>query len=390
MELAQLTRLAESAARMVQAEAAAVCLLDASGAHLGVAAAYGLPGDVLDGAPWPVQSCAFDREALAGVPVVITDIRDDSRAVGGLAPGQDVRAALGLPLLYGNKPLGTLHVYAAAPGRFSPDDAARLKPLAELGAAYIAAAQALAELKTLEANQAQFVRVVTHELRSPITVSQSLVRSVLKGYAGAMTDKQAEVFARVSRRLDFMESLVNDLLDLAAGKAPGAGEPEPVVLNASIGRVLLLLQPRAEDKNIKLTLQTCREPLVVRGTEPGLDRIFVNLVGNAVKYTPAGGAVTVSVQPIGGQAQVEVSDTGIGIPEEALPNLFQEFYRAPNAKQVAETGTGLGLAIVKDLVERYGGRIQVRSAVGHGTTFTVTFPLVSNDSSAALEATCIG
>jgi signal transduction histidine kinase len=96
-----------------------------------------------------------------------------------------------------------------------------------------------------------------------------------------------------------------------------------------------------------------------------------------VKYTLPGGAVTVLVQQVYGQAQVEVADTGIGIPEEALPHLFEEFYRAPNAKKLDEVGTGLGLAIVKDLVERYGGRIQVQSVINQGTTFTVTFPLVS-------------
>ena len=125
-----------------------------------------------------------------------------------------------------------------------------------------------------------------------------------------------------------------------------------------------------------MTFQSCRDQLVVRGTEEGLDRIFVNVVGNAVKYTPPGGVVTISMQQVGGQAQVEVADTGIGIPEDALPHLFEEFYRAPNAKK-AEVGTGLGLAIVKDLVERYDGRIQVKSTVGVGTTFTVTLPLLS-------------
>jgi signal transduction histidine kinase len=202
---------------------------------------------------------------------------------------------------------------------------------------------------------------------------------VLKGYAGELTAKQTEMFTRVSRRLDFLESLVNDLLDLAAGKASELAEERPVSLNASIGRVMLLWQPRAEEKNQVMTLDLCRDQLVIRGTEEGLDRILVNLVGNAVKYTPPGGSVTVSVQRVDGQAQVAVSDTGIGIPEESLPHLFEEFYRTPNAKKMAEVGTGLGLAIVKDLVERYGGRIQVQSALGKGTTFTVTFPLLSAD-----------
>jgi signal transduction histidine kinase len=136
------------------------------------------------------------------------------------------------------------------------------------------------------------------------------------------------------------------------------------------------LQPRAEEKNQAMALQLCREQLVVRATEEDLDRIWVNLVGNAVKYTPPGGSIMVSVQRVDGQAQVVVSDTGIGIPAESLPHLFEEFYRAPNAKKMAEVGTGLGLAIVKDLVERYGGRIQVQSELGQGTTFTVTLPLL--------------
>jgi len=238
----------------------------------------------------------------------------------------------------------------------------------------------LESLAALEAAQARFIQVATHELRAPVTVAQSLVRGVLKGYAGEMTEKQADVFGRISRRLDGLESLINDLLDLAAGKAPQLAEREgPVLLNASVGRAVLLLQPRAEEKGLALRLEPCREPLIVWGTEEGLDRIFANLVSNAVKYTPSGGAVTITVRKADDQAQVEVADTGIGIPQEALPHLFEEFYRAPNARALDETGTGLGLAIVKDLVERYRGRIEVESKLGQGSTFTVTLPLFYPD-----------
>lgn len=367
--------LTQSAALMLQAEAALVCLLDESGERLRVAAVYGLPAELLDRAPQEIKACPLDSQALAGVPIVVADAHSAPHPILPQLPDKTLHAELCLPIIHENHPLGTLHLYSTLVGRFSDDDAARLVPLVGLGAACIAATRELERLKTLEANQAQFVRIVTHELRSPITVSQSLVRSVLKGYAGAMTEKQSEVFTRISRRLDFMESLVNDLLDLAAGKTPSLAEPEPVALDASLKRVLVLLQPRAEDKNIKLTLQTERRPLIIQGTEEGLDRIFVNLIGNAIKYTPPGGSVTVSARAVEGQAQVRVSDTGIGIPPEALPNLFREFYRAPNAKKMAEAGTGLGLVIVKDLVERFGGRISVESVEGQGTTFTVTFPL---------------
>jgi len=366
--------LADSAAMALRADAAAVCLLDESGTRLSVAAVHGLPAELLDCAPQAIQLCALDREALTRRAAVVADAQHDPLEL----LGKDFRAGLCIPLVHEGHPVGTLHVYATVPERFCEDDVVVLRPLVDLGATAIAATRAMAELEALEASQARFIRMTTHELRSPVVVAQSLVRNVLAGYTGTLTDKQADVFTRISRRLDGLENLINDLLDLAAGKAPELAEEGPVVLNASIGRVVLLLQPRAEDKSLKMTFQSCRDQLVVRGTEEGLDRIFVNVAGNAVKYTPPGGAVAISVQQVDGQAQVEVADTGIGIPEEALPHLFEEFYRAPNAKK-AEVGTGLGLAIVKDLVERYGGRIQVKSTVGVGTTLIVTFPLLSTD-----------
>jgi signal transduction histidine kinase len=374
VELEQvLSRLAEGARQVLQADAAAVRLLDEEGAHLTVAAVSGLPAALRRHEPTAVEHSPLDGEALAGQPILISDAGADPRA--GDVP-QGYRSVLCVPLISEGHPLGTLHVYATEPARFSEEDAARLMPWADLGATAVAATRALTALEALEVSKAHFIRVVTHELRSPVTVTQSLVRGVLKGYAGELTDKQAEVFGRVSRRLDVLESLVNDLLDLAAGRVPELAEEEgPVLLNASVGRAVLLLQPRAEEKGLDMTLRLCRDQPIVWGTEEGLDRIFVNLVSNAVKYTPSGGTVTVSVRRVEEQAQVEVADTGIGIPEEALPHLFEEFYRAPNAKALDEVGTGLGLAIVNDLVERYGGRIDVESTVKRGTTFTVTFPV---------------
>jgi two-component system phosphate regulon sensor histidine kinase PhoR len=114
---------------------------------------------------------------------------------------------------------------------------------------------------------------------------------------------------------------------------------------------------------------------VVQAVEDGLDRILVNLVGNAVKYTPAGGQVTVGLCQTGDEAFVTVTDTGIGIPPEAQAHLFEEFYRAPNAREAKIIGTGLGLAIVKRLVELYHGTIAVESQIGVGSTFTVVFPV---------------
>jgi signal transduction histidine kinase len=129
----------------------------------------------------------------------------------------------------------------------------------------------------------------------------------------------------------------------------------------------------AEGKGLRLDLQQPGESLDVYCDPADLDRIVVNLVGNAVKYT-ANGHVRVSLAMADDRVRLEVADTGIGIPREALPSLFNEFYRAPNAKAAGESGTGLGLAIVKLLVARYGGEISVASQEGKGTTMTVTLP----------------
>jgi len=369
-----LTCLADGARQIVQADAVMVRLLDERGTHLTVAAGSGLPAALLHREPIPVEQCPLDEEVLSGQPVVVVDARADSRAVG--VP-QAYRSVLCMPLLHAGDAIGTLHVYATAPGRFCGEVTHLLTPLVELGVMALAATRALGELEVLETSKAHFIHVATHELRSPVAVSQSLVRGVLKGYAGELTDKQRDLFGRISRRLDFLESLINDLLDLAAGKVPALAEGETaVLLNTSVGRAVLLLQPRAEEKGVALTYHACCEELVVRGTEEGLDRIFVNLVDNGIKYTPPGGSVTVALRRVGKEVEVLVADTGIGIPDDAMPHLFEEFYRAPNAKAVDEVGTGLGLAIVRDLVRRYGGHIEVESSVGQGTTFTVTFPLL--------------
>jgi signal transduction histidine kinase len=133
-------------------------------------------------------------------------------------------------------------------------------------------------------------------------------------------------------------------------------------------------QPVAAGKHVGLSVECPPEPVNLWWDTADLERVVANLVSNAVKYTKEGG-VTVTVSTDGSQAILKVADSGIGIPHDALPHLFNEFYRAGNAKAVEESGTGLGLSIVKLLVERYGGEISVASTEGQGTTFTVSVPM---------------
>jgi len=353
-----LERLASVAKEALAADAAAVFLEEPPRplAPVGTAGfADGIPDGV--GAP---EEAARRGETIQG---------ETEDLPGGL------RTVVCVPLPVPGRPRGSLCVYRREPRPFAPSQVSCLAALAELGGIAIGALQDLAEQERIEAAKSRFIHVATHELRSPIAVAQSLIRNVVRGYAGPLTETQKDLFARISARLDFLEHLVNDLLDLAASRAPELAEEEcAVALNSSVGRAVLLLMPRAEEKGVNLVARPYSEELAVWGTEEGLDRIFVNLIENGIKYTPPGGTVTVTMGRDGDEVWVRVADTGIGIPPEAMPHLFEEFYRAPNARAVNAVGTGLGLTIVKELVERYRGRIEVESQVGKGTTFTVTFP----------------
>jgi signal transduction histidine kinase len=220
---------------------------------------------------------------------------------------------------------------------------------------------------------------VTHELRAPVAGAQSLLRSVMHETSGSLNEIQREVLRRTGDRLDALQLLINDLLDLAAGKVDGLeSRLEPVSVAAIVELVVERLASQASEQKVDVTVSGDRRELTVMGTDEGFGRIFVNLVGNAIKYTPAGGHVEVTLTEHDGEAAVSVADTGMGIPPADLPHLFEEFHRGANAKEAGIPGTGLGLAIVKDLVERYGGRLAVHSTLGEGTTFTVALPLATS------------
>ncbi len=327
------------------------------------------------GSPTAIPACAIPDSPLAQKALAAgSALAAPDRTVADPLLTHLDGMVLALRLGTAEQPRGLLLIHTVAPYTFTSAEITTLQALCRLGSVALGAAQRAAELTRVDANRDQFLHVTTHELRSPLAVSQTLIRNVVKGYAGQLTDKQKEVFTRISGQLDRLEGLVNDLLDLAASRAIGAEALMPVMLNAAIGRAVLLLSPHAEEKGVALVLQPCREELVVTATEDGLDRIFVNLVGNAIKYTPAGGQVAVSVSRTDELATVTVADTGLGIPAEAMTHLFEEFYRAPNVRAANITGTGLGLIIVKELVTRFHGQIDVQSEESKGTSFTVHLP----------------
>jgi signal transduction histidine kinase len=287
---------------------------------------------------------------------------------------------LSAPLHGKKRMLGLLRAYSAEPGHFTQEDAEFLMAIAGQGSVAIENALAFQELSKLDEMKSKFTLMVTHELRSPVSVVRSLLRTLTGGYAGALSEGQRDIAARALRRADFLQTLIDDLLDLAAGKSEmGAREERVIVrLEEIASQVVQRFEPAALEKQIDLEwhCESGGQPTTISATQEGVDRIINNLVSNAIKYTPAGGRIVVTLGHIDGKALLKVADTGIGIPADALPHLFEEFYRAANAKAQEKEGTGLGLAITRDLVTRYNGHIAVQSQLGEGATFIVTLPTV--------------
>jgi signal transduction histidine kinase len=375
---AVLEHLAEATAKVLNCQGSTIRLIDrAGGQNLIAAASYGLSEAYMGKGPLDLGRSQIDREAVAENRVLLIDVLNDPRIVYPReARAEGIRTMLVAPLAGKTGAVGVVHAYGGEGHHFTADDAAFLAAVAAQGVVAIENAQAYELLAMLDRDKSRFVRTVTHELRSPVHVAQSLLTVLHEGCAGPLTAQQVDLVMRASRCLEFLQTLVDDLLALAAGKTNvyRRSERSAVSLSGVVRDVCARFEAPASAKGLRLCMECPADPVTVWGDADDLDRMLNNLVSNAVKYTSRGN-VRVSLTREEGAARLVVSDTGIGIPDKARPHVFEEFYRADNAKKVEERGTGLGLAIVKDLIERSGGRIQVTSAEGQGTTMAVFLPL---------------
>ncbi|MBN2469503.1 MAG: GAF domain-containing sensor histidine kinase [Anaerolineae bacterium] len=372
-----LERLAANATLALSGSGAAIRLLTPAGDRLEMVAAHGLSRMYLEKGPVELAQSQLDREALSGKPVRICDPQHDPRIqYPREMAAEGIRSLIVAPIMGQRSPLGVLRVYSDNPDCFTDEDVDFVVAIAQQGAIALENAIAHEALTKADQQRAQFVRIVTHELRAPVTGAQSLVSLLAKGYVGELTPEQLDIITRLEKRFDLFLALINDLLAFAAGKAVETDEALVTVpLCKTLREITERLSPLAAQKQIALSFTCPDEALYVQATPEGLIRVFENLVGNAIKYTPQEGTVGVRIWQEGDRAQVTVADTGIGIPEDDLEKLGQEFFRATNARQSEITGTGLGLAIVKQLIERFGGLLSIQSTLGEGSTFTVSLPL---------------
>ncbi|HLL73685.1 MAG TPA: sensor histidine kinase [Pyrinomonadaceae bacterium] len=236
--------------------------------------------------------------------------------------------------------------------------------------------KANAKLREVGELKEEFLAVTTHDLRSPLTVISGVISFFSSGRLGELTPEQKNMVSMMERNTHNLIELVNDLLDSAKIESGSLKlELGSVGPAAVAGEVYESMRPLAEEKSIALELGVSDELPAVRADRQKLRRVLVNLVSNALKFTPREGRVTLRAAEEGEHLRFSVSDTGVGIPAADIPRLFDKYEQARSRATRSEKGTGLGLYITRQLVELHGGQIKVDSQEGKGSTFSFTIPI---------------
>jgi len=223
--------------------------------------------------------------------------------------------------------------------------------------------------------KSQFVSTVSHELRTPLAAMKEAVIIVADGIAGRLNKDQTRFLDIARRNIDRLGRLIDDVLDLqklSAGKMKFHMQSGRI--DKTIDEAFSTMQSQARQKQLHLSVDLESNLPVIVYDHDRMIQVLTNLLSNAVKFTPEGGRIVLSARRQGEYLAISVSDTGMGIPQEALPRIFTQFYRVYRPGKEIK-GTGLGLAIVNKIVTEHGGRIDVESELNEGTTFTVLLPL---------------
>jgi signal transduction histidine kinase len=241
------------------------------------------------------------------------------------------------------------------------------------------------ELETASKHKSEFLANMSHELRTPLNAIIGFSQVLRQQLFGEVNEKQAEYLDDILSSGNHLLSLINDVLDLSKVEA-GQVELElaDFSLREALERGVVMVRERATTSGVQLTLQLAPGVDIVRGDERRLRQVVFNLLSNAVKFTPAGGRIDIAAERGDGEVQVSVQDTGPGVAPEDRERIFEEFQQTDVGANQRE-GTGLGLALSRRLVELHGGRVEVESELGRGSTFSVHLPLKSPDETTGIR-----
>ena len=379
---AVLQRVAQVARDDLNAERATVYLVNKSTHELESAA---LIGNITQMIRVPIcQSSLAGYCALTAKSFVVPDAYGDLSAIDPKLKFDKTwdeqnhfrtRDVMCAPALFKGQVQGVVQVLNSNSEPFTQNDLTLLKNVSRLigYALYHATLQNdIDTLKHLEREKAKFMQILVHELKSPVAAAK-MASDTYREYLNEHP-RVEELADKVGRRMDQLLGLIKDVLEFSHVKS---GEPlgEISVMDLAHHTRDLCQQyhEHARDKGLELILDIPQDPVLIRFDLKGCRLVVSNLLSNAVKYTEQG-RVNVTIKPQPDWVALHVTDTGIGIPDKDLDSMFNEFFRASNAKKAKIQGTGVGLAGVKNLVERFGGQLQLKTKHNEGSTFTVNFP----------------
>jgi signal transduction histidine kinase len=298
------------------------------------------------------------------------------------ATGQ--RAVVFAPMLWEGRGVGVIFVGRPTPGPFSDKDVALLRTFADQAAIAIQNArlfreiqQKSRELEIASQHKSEFLANMSHELRTPLNAIIGFSEVLIERMFGELNEKQDDYLKDIHTSGKHLLSLINDILDLSKVEA-GRMELEPATFDVptAIDNAMTLVRERAQRHGIALSVDVADGVAEIVADERKFKQILLNLLTNAVKFTPDGGSVAVLARRAGDMLEVAVRDTGIGIAKGDQEAVFEEFRQVGRHYTNKQEGTGLGLALTRRFVELHGGTIRLESEPGKGSTFTFTIPLV--------------
>lgn len=305
------------------------------------------------------------------------------------AAGKDgLKNSVVVPLGHGGKAFGLLWLAGIASAReWAPIELSLIQHVAGnlahglvQGQLITAQRQVLDRVRELDQAKSEFVATVNHELRTPLSSIIGYLDMIMDDGVGQLPHETARMLEIVDRNAHRLNNLVEDVLTLSRSDAGNIQQSiRPVKLAALLQSVITTMAPAAAAGRIDLGLREPASDVEVDADQEQLEQVFVNIISNAVKFTPAGGSVAVDISSSRSdtgipRACIKVRDTGIGIPADEVPKLYGRFFRASNATAAAIQGTGLGLSIVQDLVHQHGGELHISSRLHEGTTVSVQLP----------------
>jgi PAS domain S-box-containing protein len=306
---------------------------------------------------------AVAREFMGKGPVELRFIRKD---------GEERMHSMSLNRIQDDRGQATGYVST------SEDITERVRAQEKLVEALETERQAVERLRDVDQVKDAFVSSVSHELRTPITSILGYTEMLGEGVYGELAPAQLDAVNRVATNSTRLLSLIDDLLTLSRVQEDGLAMVDRLVdLRKIVAAACAVVAPTTELRDLALDVELPDEPLPFLGDRDMLERVVINLVGNAVKFTPEQGRVTVSLLAEANSAVISVADTGIGIPHAEQERLFSRFFRSSLAQEQAIPGSGLGLSIAHAIVEKHGGEMSVESEPGEGTTFHVRLPLLT-------------